>query len=506
MRHSDTGGERSRWQHRAVPNVLLITLDQFRAECLSAAGHPIVRTPHLDALAAGGVRFARHYSQCAPCSPGRASLYTGMYQMNHRVVANGTPLDRRFDNVALAARRAGYAPAMFGYTDQSIDPRDADGPDDPRLSYYTGILPGFDAVLDIPDDHAPWLAWLASLGYDVAPGAYPLLAQEHTRPEEHSVSAFLTDHAIDWLRRQDGPWFAHLSYLRPHPPYSAAGEWGRAYDPADMPPPIAPADVRTPFHEMALTIPNAAAPTDPAAVARMRAQYFGMISHVDHQLGRLWAELRALGMWDDTVVVVTADHGEMLGDHGLKEKLGYWEQSYSIPCIVRDPAHPGAHGTVVDRFTENVDVMPTICEAIGLPVPAQCDGYPLTPFLRGEEPPWWRDAAHWEYDWRGYLVRMVPTEWPWQRTLERQHLAVLRDGTHAYVQFGDGTSVCFDLAADPTWRTVVTDPATILPLAQAMLAWRSQHADRLHADFLVEDGGIGRWPPMPDSWPGAAAS
>ena len=90
-----------------TPNILLITLDQFRGDCLSAAGHPLVQTPNLDALAANGVRFTRHYSQASPCAPGRASLYTGMYQMNHRVVANGTPLDERFDNIALAARRAG---------------------------------------------------------------------------------------------------------------------------------------------------------------------------------------------------------------------------------------------------------------------------------------------------------------------------------------------------------------------------------------------------------------
>jgi arylsulfatase A-like enzyme len=483
------------------PNVLLITLDQFRAECLSAAGHPLLRTPHLDELAAHGVRFARHYSQAAPCAPGRASLYTGMYQMNHRVVANGTPLDRRFDNVALAARRAGYAPALFGYTDQSIDPRDAIGPDDPRLSNYCGILPGFDALLDIPDDHAPWLAWLASLGYDVADGAYALLATEHERPEEHSVGAYLTDNAIGWLRRQDGPWFAHLSYLRPHPPYSAPGAWSQSYDPADAPPAIAPGDQRVEFHDIALGILDAAAPTDPAGLARMRAQYYGMIGHVDHQVGRLWAALRELRMWDDTVILLTSDHGEMLGDHGLKEKLGYWEQSYAIPCIVRDPRQPATHGAAVERFTENVDVMPTICEAIGVPVPAQCDGYPLTPFLRGEPPAHWRSAAHWEYDWRGYLIRAVPSTWPWDRTLEQQHLATLRTDTHAYVQFGDGTWLCFDLAADPTWRTPITDPGVALPLAQQMLMWRSRHADRVLADLLCADGGIGRWPPMPASWP-----
>ena len=147
------------------PNVLLITLDQFRGDCLSAAGHPVVRTPHLDALAAEGVRLANHFSQSSTCGPGRTSLYTGMYQMNHRVVANGTPLDARFDNVALAARRAGYEPALFGYTDQAVDPRTV-GPDDPRLSTYEGVLPGFDLALDLTGQYRPWLDWLATLGYD----------------------------------------------------------------------------------------------------------------------------------------------------------------------------------------------------------------------------------------------------------------------------------------------------------------------------------------------------
>ena len=479
------------------PNVLFITLDQFRADCLSAAGHPIVRTPHLDALAAQGVRFARHHSQAAPCGPGRASLYTGTYQMNHRVVGNGTPLDARFDNVALAARRVGYAPALFGYTDQAIDPRDAAGPDDPRLSTYNGVLPGMDGVLDIPDDHAPWIDWLAEHGHDVASGPIGMLATEHERPEELSVGAFLSDRAIAWIEQQSEPWFAHLSYLRPHLPYSAPGEWTSAYHPSTTGVAIAPVADPPPFHAAVLRLPAAAAPAHPDDLARMRAQYFGMISHVDHQFGRLCDALRRLDQWDDTVIVITSDHGEMLGDHGLKEKLGYWEQSYAIPCIVRDPRHPEAHGAVVDRFTENVDLMPTICEAIGAPVPAQCDGYPLTPFLRAEQPRRWRSATHWEYDWRTELVRAVAHDWPWDRALERQHLAVHRTDTHAYVQFGDGDWLCFDLAADPTWRTTTDDPAVVLPLAQGMLTWRSQHTDRTLADLVLEDGGVGRWPPVP---------
>ena len=151
-------------------------------------------------------------------------------------------------------------------------------------------------------------------------GAGRLLATEHERPEEHSVGAFLTDRAVDWVGHQTEPWFAHLSYLRPHPPYSAAGEWSQAYDPDDVGQPIAPVDAESPYHQVVMMIPYAAAPDDPVELAHMRAQYFGMVSHVDHQLGRLWGALRRLGVWDDTVVIVTADHGEMLGDHGLRRR------------------------------------------------------------------------------------------------------------------------------------------------------------------------------------------
>ncbi len=150
------------------PNILLITLDQFRGDSLSCAGHPLVKTPHLDDLARNGLRLSKHYSQASPCAPGRASLYTGMYQMNHRVVANGTPLDDRFDNIALTARRAGYTPTLFGYTDQSIDPRVTTGPHDERLSTYEGVLPGFDCALDHTKKIRSWREYLKTRGQDFA--------------------------------------------------------------------------------------------------------------------------------------------------------------------------------------------------------------------------------------------------------------------------------------------------------------------------------------------------
>ena len=475
---------------RAAPNILLITLDQFRADCLSCAGHPLVRTPALDDLAAHGVRLASHYSQAAPCSPGRAALYTGTYQMNNRVVANGTPLDGRLDNIAWAARRAGYVPALFGYTDQGVDPRSVTAADDPRLSTYEGVLPGFDPVLDMSGWQLPWLRWLNSHGYDFS-DPITALHVEHERPVSLSTSTFLTDEFLAWLDGQSQPWFAHLSYLRPHPPYSAAGEFSTMYDPASCP---APSPRPAERHRLVdgLLRSEAAAPTDPAVMARFQAQYYGMISEVDAQVGRVWAALRDRGEWDDTVIVVTSDHGEQLGDQGLLQKGGFYEASYAVIGIVHHPQFD--HVGIVDEFTENVDIMPTLCEAMGIAVPAQCDGFPLTPFLRGEQPASWRDAAYYEWDWRDVFIPHGDHDWPWDRRLERQNLAVRRSRDRAYVHFGDGSWRCFDLAGDPTWQTEITDPAIVLAEATEMLSWRSRHLDRTMTDMLLQDGGIGRRP------------
>ena len=123
------------------PNILLITADQFRADAMSAAGHSLVRTPHLDRLAEDGVRFTQHYSQCPPCGPSRTSLLTGMYQMNHRSVQNGTPLDAAFTNIAELVRTARYTPWLIGYTDSAMDPRRLH-PKDPRAGRYEELLPG----------------------------------------------------------------------------------------------------------------------------------------------------------------------------------------------------------------------------------------------------------------------------------------------------------------------------------------------------------------------------
>lgn len=482
-------------------NILFITLDQFRGDCLSAAGHPLVRTPALDRLAANGVRFARHYSNAAPCGPGRACLYTGTYQMNNRVVANGTPLDARFDNVALAARRASYDPMLFGYTDQSVDPRVTSGPDDPRLESYEGVLPGFGlGQFSSPGHPTQWLTFLRAKGHVVSDDWREAAASEPDRPAEHSITAWLTDRFLDWLPQQSGPWFAHLSHIRPHEPFAAAGDYARAYDPVDCAAPLAPAADCHPFHARLLHVDGLAAPRDPAAMAVIQAQYFGMISEVDAQLARVWDALEASGQWEDTFIIVTSDHGENLGDHGLIQKCAWFEASYHIPAIVRDPRRPAAHGSVVSHFTEAVDILPTLADAMGIDVPLQCDGLPLTPFLEGRAPPHWRTAAHWEWDWRYTHIPAGPHPWPWDRRLEDKTMTVHRDDSIAYVQFGSGDAVAFDLAADSNWQTQTKDPVRLLAAAQAMLSWRAGHADRIMTGMLIEGGGIGRWPPMPANW------
>jgi arylsulfatase A-like enzyme len=475
-------------------NVLFITLDQFRGDSYGAAGHSLVRTPSLDRLAADGVRLARHYSQAAPCAPGRAALYTGTYQMNNRVVANGSPLADRFDNVARLARRAGYVPTLFGYTDQGLDPTCATGPDDPRLDNYDGILPGFVVGHYLPESQETWVQYLRDLGYDVPFGWAPALRGESDRPAEHSLTGFLTGKFLDWLEVQEEGWFAHVSFLRPHPPYAAAGEYSRRYDPADVDLPIAPlpAEHRHPLHEIALGVAASAAPREEEAMRRLRAQYFGMISEVDHHLGRIMARLVERGEYEDTLIIVTSDHGDQLGDHGLIEKLGFFPQSYHVLGIWRDPRMT-SQGRVLAQFTENVDIAPTLADALGVEVPASFDGRVLTPLLQGRDVPW-RTSAHYEWDYRGFLLGGERQPWPYDRSLSRHNLGVALNDDAAYVQFGDGTYLCFDLAKDPSWRTPCDDTARVLRCAQEMLVWRQEHLPREFTDMLLTPERTGRWP------------
>ena len=501
------GVDRSGSAGRRPGNVLFVTLDQYRGDCVSALGHPVVRTPTLDRLVAEGVAFTRHWATTAPCGPSRASLYTGLYAMNHRSVLNGTPLDARLTNVALEARRLGCAPALFGYTDATVDPTTVEDPDDPRLRTYEGVLPGFDPVLHLPFERpTPWLDHLVANGVAVdgpgrgtadAPADVPTPPGRGATwaparyPAELSESAFVTDAVLDWLaERGDEPWFAHVSYARPHPPYRAPAPWHDLHDPADVPPPVgaptreAEAAVH-PLAAVAVRLPGVAAPDDELDRRQLRATYYGMVGEVDHQLGRLLDGLAAQGRDADTLVVVTADHGEQLGDHWVVEKLAWFDETYHVPLVVRDPLAPGrAAGRRVSARTEHVDVAPTILDWLGADVPVAWDGRSLLPFVRGDgtAPDRWRTEHHAEWDFRDPGGRAA--EELFGCAAEECCLVVLRDDRWKYVHVAAPSlpDLLFDLRADPHQvHDLHADPdhaPVVAELAGRVLSWRMRHADR----------------------------
>lgn len=506
-------------------NVLYITVDQWRGDCLSAAGHPLVVTPTLDALAARGVRFANHWANIAPCGPSRTTLHTGMYAQNHRSVLNGTPLDARFTNVALEARRAGYQPTLFGYTDTSPDPRGL-APDDPRLLTYEGVLPGFDVALNDPSETAgplEWIRWLAGRGIDVPSDPWDLYRPDLSHPgaDTHSEwwapahfgpddteTAFMVERLVEWFDRRDDadPWFVHASFIRPHPPYRNPVGYHDRYQAEDVPdfrghPRLEDEQASHPLAAIATSLPGVGAPTEERDRRQLRATYYGMMAEVDDQLGRLFRALDDRGLIDDTLVVVTSDHGDQMGDHWLVEKLAWWDESYHVPLIVCDPRHEAAprRGEVVTRPTEHVDVLPTLCTWMGVEVPLQCDGRALQPFLhddRGREPEDWRTAVHWEWDFRNPWLLLA--EEALGIPMEQCCLNVVRDDDWKYVHFGADPDVLppllFDLRADPDQvEDLAGDPghsSVVADRAGELLRWRMRHDERTLTGHMVTPEGL----------------
>jgi arylsulfatase A-like enzyme len=508
-------------------NLLFVTADQWRADCLSCLGHPLVETPHLDALAADGLLFRNHYAQCSPCGPSRASLLTGTYMKNHRSVQNWTPLDARFTNLALETRKAGYEPGLIGYTDTSFDPRRFH-PQDPALTRYDGVMPGFVRLLPGSEagsaGMAPWLRHLAAKGYDLPASAKAIYEPLRDYPEaaergptyappiyraEDSDTAFAVDRAIEAIERQsdhDGrPWFLHLSLLRPHPPFIEPEPYNRLYDPDAVPgfrraaSPEAEAR-QHPYIAYALRhhlrqegLDPARHPKDDKAMRQLRATYYGLMAEVDANLGRLIGFLKRQGLYDDTLIVFTTDHGEHLWDHWLLGKESHFDQAFHIPLIIRAPERlmPGGRTRRIDAFTESIDIMPTILELIGLEAPLQCDGASLAPFLSGEAPVGWRSEMHWEYDFRD--VRNGRPEKELGIRLDDCALAVVRDQRRKYVHYNGLPAAFYDLEADPDeLNNLAADPSRaseILDYAQRMLSWRMRMDDRTLTGIRLTPSG-----------------
>jgi arylsulfatase A-like enzyme len=495
------------------PNVLLVTLDQWRADHLGAAGCPLPITPNLDRLAAGGAVFTNHFAQCSPCGPSRASILTGRYLMNHRSVNNGTPLPAGGTNLAQEVRKGGYDPVLFGYTDTSVDPRTVEA-DDPRLRTYENVMEGFTVGVNVPTEAGPWLEWLRERGWDFTDvwDAYRQIdpAEAAGRgstwapvryPAELSQAAHLTECVLDYLGNQPAPWFVHLTYLQPHPPFVAPEPFHDLVDPADVAPPH-----RRPTYEeegaihpllgVMLNIDGVRADADEKEIRQLRATYAGMIAEVDAQFGRILDYLDASGQAGNTLVVVTSDHGEQAGDHWLMHKLGWFAESYHIPLVVRWPDGGVTPGRHIDALTENVDLMPTILQATGLPVPPQCDGASLLGHLNGDTPPRWRTEVRWEWDFRDPVLNLPGLAFGLR--LDESALAVVRDRNGQYVHFSGAASgmpaLYYDLVEDPHCTTnLASDPARaadVLDMAQRMLTWRLQHTGGDLVNTMCTPGGV----------------
>jgi arylsulfatase A-like enzyme len=414
-------------------------VDQWRGDCLSIDGHPVVHTPYLDGLALRGARFSRAYSATPTCIPARAALFTGQSQTRHGRVGyrDGVPWD--YDTTL-----AGEFTAA-GYQTQAIGKMHV-FPERSQLGFQNVILhDGFlhfsrkqNRAYDRVDDYIPWLR--QQLGreadyFDHGVNCNSYVARPWDKDEALHPTTFVMTQAIDFLRRRDPrkPFFLFLSFHRPHPPYDPPA-W--AFDMyRDRPMPETPLgdwiDVLAPWSEPGK--PDCfVGQVDPAVHQRARAGYYGHMTHIDHQINRFLETLGDYSLADDTYVCFTSDHGEMMGDHDLWRKAYPYEGSARVPLILAGPRDSGILGNSRhDQVAELRDVMPTLLDCAGLPIPPGVEGQSLLPVARGESTPW-RVYLHGEH------------------TVLGQSLHYVTDGHSKYVWYsGNGYEQLFDLDSDP---------------------------------------------------------
>lgn len=494
-------------------NVLFILIDQFRADLLHGAMAAHVDLPHLRALMGDAVAFRRHYSVVNPCGPSRASILTGQYAMNHRSVRNGSPLRHDTPNLATEARKAGYHPLLFGYTDTTPDPRIHD-PADPVLRSYEQPMAGFDEIVEMRlEESYPWRAHLAARGYDLpdysrfyAPQAGDGRARRLNDPAfyraEDSDTAFLTDQCLTHLAQRRGQdWFAHLTYIRPHPPLVAPAPYNDMYSPAALPPTRhAGARGDHPFCDIARRYQTPdrfvqgfdGLPSGAETEQALRAVYLGLATEVDHHIGRLIGFLKESGQYENTLLIVGADHGEMLGDYGIWGKMSIFDAAYHVPLIIRDPRQPGTHGTSTSAWTESVDLVPTILDWIGSTPPASVNGRSLMPYLAGEVPAQWRTGSYSEL---AFGDPLSPTLWQQELGLSEAeaNLAILRHEALTLVHFGGGLPpLLFDHAQAGEAVNVAEDPpyaGALLTMTQALLRHRIEHPDTTLSNTMITPEG-----------------
>ena len=454
------------------PNVLLITADQWSGSFLGCDGHPVLQTPTLDLLARNGTRYTRAYTACPICIPARRTLMTGTETRTHgdRVFNTVGTWPTEFTSLPQAFRDAGYQAHAAGKL-HVYPPRDRIGFDDVQLAEEGR------PYLGATDDYEMFLADRGYVGQQFAGGMNNnnyMMRPWHLPEECHSTN-WLTQTMCRTIKRRDPtrPSFWYLSYTAPHPPVTPLSIYLDYYRQMET-----PAALWSDWCADPESLPYALRmgrnfwrmlPED--ALREVRRAYYAQCTHIDHQLRVLLGTLREEGLLDDTIVMFTADHGEMLGDFGLYAKRLFYEGSARIPMILMGAANDRrvTPGTVDDRLVGLADVMPTLLELAGVPVPATVDGRSMV------------DGARRDHFYGDCLESNGATR-------------MLHDGRHKLIWYPAGNRTqLFDLVNDPTeQRDVAADPDYIDirgNLTRRLLS--SLWGHDLEAGWANDDGLIG---------------
>ncbi|MDG1339883.1 MAG: sulfatase-like hydrolase/transferase [Paracoccaceae bacterium] len=402
-------------------NILFIMYDQLRFDYLSCAGHPHLKTPNFDRVAAKGVRFTNCYVQSPICGASRMSTYTGRYTSSHGAQWNGFPLRVGEQTMGDHLRRAGMDCWLIGKTHMKVDAegmarlglspdsmigarqaecgfdvwvRDdglwAEGPDgfyDEKRSPYNEFLKSQGYAAENPwADHA-------NAGLDNGTAASGWMFENADKPanirEEDSETPWLTSETIRFMDQAKGPWCAHVSYIKPHWPYIVPAPYHDMFGPEHVPAASRHAVEREdphPVYGAYMGNKVAAAFQNDDVRDKVIPAYMGLIKQCDDQLGRLLDHLESIGQDKETMIVLTSDHGDYLGDHWLGEKDLFHDPSVKVPLIVFDPRAQAdnTRGTTCDALVEAIDLAPTFVEtADGTVADHILEGRSLVPYLTG---------------------------------------------------------------------------------------------------------------------------
>lgn len=389
------------------PNILFIISDQHRLDSAGCYGHPIVKTPHLDRLAANGVRFNHAVCQSPLCVTSRASIMTGLYPHTCRSYTNVDFELPDLPTLGSVFRSAGYVTGAIGKVHVKGETRQRDlGFDDRQMRLYTYWFEdyinavGEEAVNRYATYRKPLPRYQTvynptNVGIDL--------------PDEKMFDTLVVDRCVEFLEKhRDQRFFLWAGIEKPHPDWYAPAEYHAMYAPRQMPLPATAFESREDMPEAWYVSTRQAHCFTDDELRNCIAAYYANVTYADAKIGQLLGALDRLGLSDNTIVVYTTDHGEMLFDHGMVQKHNFFEESVRVPLIVRHPSRLPA-GAVRNNTVSLLDLFPTFCQMTGIPVPAGLEGRSILPDLRGEAPDDPERASFSEFAEYGFPERMIRT-------------------------------------------------------------------------------------------------